>query len=62
MNMAESNINCKHINELNCNSFDENRLCPDDCISFIAKDGIIYEVNIDKKESSEQVYEKRSKK
>jgi hypothetical protein len=60
--MAESNIKCKHINELNCPSFDENRLCPDNCINFIAKDGIIYEVNIDKEEVVEQIYEKRSKK
>jgi hypothetical protein len=59
--MSESNINCKHIKELNCPSFDDNRLCPDDCISFIAKDGIIYEVNTNK-EVVEQVYEKRRNK
>jgi hypothetical protein len=59
--MSESNIKCKHIVELNCPSFDENRLCPDNCISFIAKDGIIYEVITEKIGEKEQVFEKRRK-
>lgn len=60
--MAESKINCKHITEINCPDFDENRLCPDNCVSFVAKDGIIYEMNIDKEESREQIFEKRRNK
>jgi hypothetical protein len=57
--MAESNIKCKHISEVNCNGFDKNRLCPDDCINFIPKEGIVYEVNINKEE---QTFVKRDKK
>ena len=60
--MAESKINCKHIKEVACPSLDENRLCPDDCINFISKDGIIYEVVTEKIDNKEQVFEKRSKK
>jgi hypothetical protein len=57
--MAKSRIDCKHIKEINCPSFDENRLCPDNCINFIAKDGIIYEVNEIKEESKEQILKRR---
>jgi hypothetical protein len=58
VNMAKSNIDCRHIKEINCSGFDENRLCPDNCIDFIIKDRIACEVDVDK----EQLTEKRSKK
>jgi len=51
--MAESNIKCKHIQEINCPSFDDNRLCPDNCKDFVSKENIIYEVEI-KEETTEK--------
>jgi hypothetical protein len=32
--MASSRIDCTNIHKLNCEFYDENRLCPDDCIGF----------------------------
>jgi hypothetical protein len=37
--MPKSNVDCKRIKEINCFYSDDNRLCPDDCIGFINKNG-----------------------
>ena len=32
--MPSSRIDCINIRKINCEFYDENRLCPDDCVGF----------------------------